>query len=52
MFYGFGVDRFPHSYYCCLHGIEIIGVDINSKVVEMPSAGKLHIMEPEMEEIF
>ncbi|KAA5378424.1 UDP-N-acetyl-D-mannosamine dehydrogenase, partial [Phocaeicola dorei] len=33
------------------HGIKIIGVDINPKVVDMTNQGKLHIIEPGMQEL-
>lgn len=32
-------------------GVEVVGVDINPKVVEMTNKGKLHIIEPGMEEV-
>ena len=32
------------------HGVNVLGVDINSGVVEMTNQGKLHIIEPGMEE--
>ena len=33
------------------HGVDVVGVDINPKVVETTNQGKLHIIEPGMEEM-
>lgn len=50
-FMGLGYIGLPTAIIAAKHGIEIIGVDINPKVVEMTNAGKLHIIEPGMEEM-
>jgi len=50
-FMGLGYIGLPTAVIAAKHGIEIIGVDINPKVVEMTNAGKLHIIEPGMEEM-
>ncbi len=41
----------PCTIIAAKHGVQITGVDINAKVVEMTNAGKLHIIEPGMEEM-
>ena len=48
---GLGYIGLPTAIIAAKHGIEITGVDINLRVVEMTNAGKLHIIEPGMEEM-
>lgn len=48
-FMGLGYIGLPTAIIAAKHGVEIIGVDINPKVVEMTNQGKLHIIEPGME---
>lgn len=48
---GLGYIGLPTAIIAAKHGIEITGVDINPRVVEMTNAGKLHILEPGMEEM-
>ncbi len=50
-FMGLGYIGLPTAIIAAKHGIEILGVDINPKVVEMTNQGKLHIVEPGMEEM-
>lgn len=50
-FMGLGYIGLPTAIIAAKHGIEIIGVDINPKVVEMTNQGHLHIIEPGMEEM-
>lgn len=50
-FMGLGYIGLPTAIIAAKHGIEITGVDINPKVVEMTNQGKLHIIEPGMEEM-
>ena len=50
-FMGLGYIGLPTAIIAAKYGIEIIGVDINPKVVEMTNQGKLHIIEPGMEEL-
>lgn len=50
-FMGLGYIGLPTAIIAAKHGIDIVGVDINPKVVEMTNAGKLHIIEPGMEEM-
>lgn len=48
---GLGYIGLPTAIIAAKHGIQIIGVDINPKVVEMTNEGKLHIVEPGLEEM-
>lgn len=48
---GLGYIGLPTAIIAAKHGIEIAGVDINEKVVETTNQGKLHIIEPGMEEL-
>ena len=50
-FMGLGYIGLPTAIIAAKHGIEIIGVDINPKVVEMTNQGHLHIIEPGIEEM-
>ena len=47
---GLGYIGLPTAIIAAKHGVEVIGVDINSKVVEMTNKGELHIIEPGMHE--
>ncbi len=47
---GLGYIGLPTAIIAAKHGIQIIGVDINPKVVEMTNEGRLHIVEPGLEE--
>ena len=48
---GLGYIGLPTAIIAAKHGIKVTGVDINPKVVEMTNQGKLHIIEPGLEEI-
>ena len=48
---GLGYIGLPTAIIAAKHGVEIVGVDINPKVVEMTNQGHLHIIEPGMEEM-
>ncbi len=48
---GLGYIGLPTAIIAAKHGIQIHGVDVNPKVVEMTNAGKLHIVEPGMEQM-
>ena len=50
-FMGLGYIGLPTSIIAAKNGIQILGVDINPKVVEKTNAGELHIIEPGMEEL-
>ena len=50
-FMGLGYIGLPTAIIAAKHGVQITGVDINPKVVEMTNQGHLHIIEPGMEEM-
>lgn len=50
-FMGLGYIGLPTAIIAAKHGIKVTGVDINPKVVELTNQGKLHIIEPGMEEL-
>lgn len=50
-FMGLGYIGLPTAIIAAKHGVDVIGVDINAKVVEKTNQGILHIIEPGMEEM-
>ena len=50
-FMGLGYIGLPTAIIAAKHGVDVVGVDINAKVVEVTNQGKLHIIEPGMEEM-
>ena len=48
---GLGYIGLPTAIIAAKHGVQVTGVDINPKVVELTNRGKLHIIEPGMEEM-
>ena len=48
---GLGYIGLPTSIIAAENGVEVTGVDINPSVVEMTNAGKLHIVEPGLQEL-
>lgn len=50
-FMGLGYIGLPTAIIAAKHGIQVTGVDINPQVVEMTNQGKLHIIEPGMEQM-
>ena len=48
-FMGLGYIGLPTAIIAAKHGVQVTGVDINPKVVELTNRGKLHIIEPGME---
>ena len=50
-FMGLGYIGLPTAIIAAKSGIDVVGVDINSKVVEQTNAGHLHIVEPGLEEL-
>jgi len=50
-FMGLGYIGLPTAIIAAKYGVQIIGVDINPKVVELTNQGRLHIIEPGMEEL-
>ena len=50
-FMGLGYIGLPTAIIAAKHGISVTGVDINLEVVEKTNAGKLHIIEPGLEDL-
>ena len=50
-FMGLGYIGLPTAIIAAKHGVQVTGVDINPKVVELTNQGKPHIIEPGMEEM-
>lgn len=50
-FMGLGYIGLPTAIIAAKNGIQVTGVDINPKVVELTNQGNLHIIEPGMEEV-
>ena len=50
-FMGLGYIGLPTAIIAAKHGVDVVGVDINPKVVEVTNQGKLHIIEPGMEQM-
>lgn len=50
-FMGLGYIGLPTAIIAAKHGIEITGVDINPEVVRMTNQGKLHIVEPGLQNL-
>ena len=50
-FMGLGYIGLPTAIIAAKHGVQITGVDINPQVVNMTNQGKLHIIEPGMQEL-
>lgn len=48
---GLGYIGLPTAALFAAHGVEVIGVDVSPKVVETINAGKIHIVEPELDGI-
>ena len=48
-FMGLGYIGLPTAIIAAKHGVQVTGVDINPRVVEMTNRGKLHIIEPGLE---
>ncbi|WP_430534801.1 nucleotide sugar dehydrogenase [Listeria rocourtiae] len=49
---GLGYIGFPTSVLFAMHGHQVIGVDVNRRVVEMLSRGTVHIEEPGLQELY
>ena len=48
---GLGYIGLPTAIIAAKNGVSVVGVDVNLKVVEMTNAGRLHIVEPGLEEM-
>lgn len=49
---GLGYIGLPTAIMFANHGVKVHGVDINTKVIETLSSGKIHIEEPGLQEMF
>lgn len=50
-FMGLGYIGLPTAIIAAKNGVSVVGIDVNPKVVEMTNAGRLHIIEPGLEEM-
>lgn len=50
-FMGLGYIGLPTAIIAAQHGVDVLGVDINEKVVETINQGKIHIVEPNLQEL-
>ena len=50
-FMGLGYIGLPTAIIAAKHGVDVIGVDVNTDVVEVTNSGKLHIVEDGLEEL-
>lgn len=48
---GLGYIGLPTAAVLAAHGIEVIGIDVNQQTVETIRQGKIHIVEPDLEEM-
>ena len=48
---GLGYIGLPTSALIASHGTNVLGVDINQSVVDTINQGKIHIVEPDLDEI-
>ena len=48
---GLGYIGLPTSALIASHGTNVVGVDINQKVVDTINQGKIHIVEPDLDQI-
>ena len=48
---GLGYIGLPTSALIASHGTNVLGVDINQKVVDTINQGKIHIVEPDLDQI-
>ena len=50
-FMGLGYIGLPTAIIAAKHGVEVLGVDINPEVVALTNRGKIHIVEPGLQEV-
>ena len=50
-FMGLGYIGLPTAIIAACHGVEVVGVDINPKVVETINRGEIHIVEPGLKDL-
>ena len=51
VFLGLGYIGLPTAAVAARHGYQVVGVDVNPAVVETINQGKIHIVEPDLDEI-
>jgi UDP-N-acetyl-D-mannosaminuronic acid dehydrogenase len=51
LFMGLGYIGLPTAAVAASHGLDVVGVDINPQVVETINQGKIHIVEPDLDEV-
>lgn len=51
VFLGLGYIGLPTAAVAANHGFEVVGVDVNPSVVETINQGKIHIVEPDLDQI-
>lgn len=51
VFMGLGYIGLPSAAIAASKGMEVIGVDVNPEVVDTINAGKIHIVEPELDKV-
>ncbi|MDD3945143.1 MAG: UDP-N-acetyl-D-mannosamine dehydrogenase [Bacteroidales bacterium] len=51
VFMGLGYIGLPSAAIAASKGVEVIGVDVNPEVVDTINAGKIHIVEPELDKV-
>ncbi|MDD4033281.1 MAG: UDP-N-acetyl-D-mannosamine dehydrogenase [Bacteroidales bacterium] len=51
VFMGLGYIGLPSAAIAASKGVEVIGVDVNQEVVDTINAGKIHIVEPELDKV-
>lgn len=51
LFMGLGYIGLPTAAVVARHGLDVVGVDINPQVVETINQGKIHIVEPDLDEV-
>jgi UDP-N-acetyl-D-mannosaminuronic acid dehydrogenase len=51
LFMGLGYIGLPTAAVAASHGLDVVGVDINPHVVETINQGKIHIVEPDLDEV-
>jgi UDP-N-acetyl-D-mannosaminuronic acid dehydrogenase len=51
LFMGLGYIGLPTAAVVARHGLDVVGVDINPQVVDTINQGKIHIVEPDLDEV-
>jgi UDP-N-acetyl-D-mannosaminuronic acid dehydrogenase len=48
---GLGYIGLPTAATLAAHGVEVVGVDVNPRAVELVNRGKIHLVEPDLEDL-